>query len=776
MGKKKGGKAAAPADDFLQTLEDFTSKENWDKFFTLRGNDDSFEWYAEWPQLRDTLLPLLQESSSSSSGSLQILVPGCGNSRLSEHLYDAGFRDITNVDFSKVVISDMLRRNIRTRPQLRWRVMDITKMQLADESFDTVLDKGALDALMEPEVGTKLGNQYLTEAKRVLKPGGKFICLTLAESHVLALLFSKLRFGWKMTVHSISQKRSNLKTFMVVAEKEKSILLHDITSSFDLLSIGRNDNQGSGMREALESENQIRRDCNNGSDLLYSHEDLKLGIKGDLAELTGGRRIKFTLASNFSYRAVLLDAQKQTEPFVYHCGVFLVPKTRAHEWLFCSEEGQWQVIESSQAARLIMVFLDSSHSGVAMEDIQNDLSPMVTQLAPRNDDEAARIPYMMASDGIKKRDTVHEVTSSLTGKVVVEDVVYESTPSNLEGLSPSDLAFRRLVFKRTEGLIQSEALLVEDGEILELSQKDKTVSQSKRKGNKKQNQESSGPLMKVSHDYLASSYHTGIISGFTLVSSYLKKAESCGKMVKTVIIGLGAGLLPMFLHGCLPFSDVEAVELDPVMLSVGKDYFGFTQTDRLKVHIADGIKFIRDITNSETPADGIKFIRDITNSETPSEETSNAVPQSTSSNGDSTTYTVKGGTCPDILIVDVDSADSSGGLTCPASEFIEETFLLSVKRALPEHGLFVVNLVSRSQSVKDMVVSRMKKVFDHLFGLQLEEEDDVNVVLFGLCSESVISESDIPESALILEGLLKCQRPETKQSILEATKKLKCWK
>uniref|UniRef100_A0A1J3HSV2 Methyltransferase-like protein 13 n=1 Tax=Noccaea caerulescens TaxID=107243 RepID=A0A1J3HSV2_NOCCA len=766
MGKKKGSKAAS-SDDFLQTLEDFTSKENWDKFFTLRGKDDSFEWYAEWPQLRDSLLPLLQDSSSSSSssspsGSFQILVPGCGNSRLSEHLYDAGFRDITNVDFSKVVISDMLRRNIRTRPELRWRVMDITKMQVTDDSFDMVLDKGALDALMEPEVGTKLGNQYLSEAKRVLKPGGKFICLTLAESHVLALLFSRFRFGWKMTVHSISQKRSNLKTFMVVAEKEKSIVLHEIISSFDLLSLGRNDKQASGMCEALESENKIRRDCNNGTDVLYSHEDLKLGIQGDLAELTGGRRIKFTLGcqgSNFSYRAVLLDAQKQPEPFVYHCGVFLVPKTRAHEWLFCSEEGQWQVVDSSKAARLIMIFLDSSHSGASMEDIQNDLSPMVTQLAPRNDDEEARIPYMMASDGIKMRNTVHEVTSSLTGKVVVEDVVYESTPSNPEGLSPSsDLSFRRLVFKRTEGLIQSEALLVEDGEILDQSQKEKTknASQSKRKGNKKRNQETNGPIVTVSHDYLASSYHTGIISGFTLVSSYLKDAESRGKMVKTVIIGLGAGLLPMFLHGCLPFFGIEAVELDPVMLNVGKDYFGFTQNDRLKVHIADGIKFIGDITNSES--------------------SSSEKPSNVSSNGDSMVSTVEGGTCPDILIIDVDSADSSGGLTCPASEFIEEAFLLSVKRALPQHGLFVVNLVSRSQSIKDMVVSRMKQVFDHLFSLQLEEEDDVNVVLFGLCSESVMSESDIPESAVILEGLLKCQRLETKQSIIETAKKLKCWK
>lgn len=59
-------------------------------------------------------------------------------------------------------------------------------------------------------------------------------------------------------------------------------------------------------------------------------------------------------------------------------------------------------------------------------------------------------------------------------------------------------------------------------------------------------------------------------------------------------------------------------------------------------------------------ADGIKFIRDITNSESSSENSSNVVskPQSTSLNGDSTTSNAEGGTCPDILIIDVDSADS----------------------------------------------------------------------------------------------------------------------
>ncbi|CAN6807305.1 unnamed protein product [Brassica oleracea var. botrytis] len=43
----------------------------------------------------------------------------------------------------------------------------------------------------------------------------------------------------------------------------------------------------------------------------------------------------------------------------------------------------------------------------------------------------------------------------------------------------------------------------------------------------------------------------------------------------------------------LPFFDIEVVTFERRL-----DYFSFTQDDRLKVHIVDGIKYIRDITNS----------------------------------------------------------------------------------------------------------------------------------------------------------------------------------
>lgn len=37
----------------------------------------------------------------------EILIIGCGNSRLGECLYNEGYRNITSIDFSKVIIEEM---------------------------------------------------------------------------------------------------------------------------------------------------------------------------------------------------------------------------------------------------------------------------------------------------------------------------------------------------------------------------------------------------------------------------------------------------------------------------------------------------------------------------------------------------------------------------------------------------------------------------------------------------------------------------------------------
>ncbi|KAL2343358.1 hypothetical protein Fmac_004643 [Flemingia macrophylla] len=776
MGSK--GKKGSESDNILETLGDFTSKENWDKFFTLRT--DSFEWYAEWPHLRHPLLSLLSTLSSAHPLPLPILVPACGNSRLSEHLYDAGHTAITNVDFSKVVISDMLRRNVRDRPLMRWRVMDITAMQFEDDTFAAVIDKGGLDALMEPELGPKLGNQYLSEVKRVLKPGGKFVCLTLAESHVLNLLFSKFRLGWKMSVDAIPLKSSgkpSLQTFMVVVEKELSTLVHQITSLLHYSSLHSNSKQVSGLHETLLNENQIREKCSSNSDISYTVDDLL----EELPKLSQGRRLQLTLGgqgySAFSYRAIILDAEEQADPFTYHCGVFIVPKIRAREWLFFSEEGQWMVVRSSKAARLIMVFLDASHSDTSMEEIQKDLSPLVKQLAPAENENGAQIPFMMASEGIKERNTIHKVTSSLTGSIIVEDVIYENVYSEVSCIFPSrELVFRRLVFERAANLVQSEALMKDEQLrtklVTETGRKKNNASSKSRKGGS-QTHNSNCPsvcseniITCISYLYCDSTA-LWIISGFTLISSYMENVASSGKMANSAV-GCGHGLMVCIDMWVLVLEQLEkkndqleakinTVELDPVIVDVARDHFNFVEDKRLKVQIADGIQFVRDIASSEATQNGKSHDPSLT--------------KSTLDNSSTASHDDVEATKVDIIIVDVDSSDPSSGLACPAPDFLEQSFLETVKDKLSKEGLFVVNLVSRSQSIKDLALSRMKKVFSHLFCLKFDE--DVNEIHFALKSESCVGDNCFSEASLKLDKLLKFKHPEIGQNIVSATKRIR---
>ncbi|KAI3440829.1 Methyltransf_11 domain-containing protein [Psidium guajava] len=662
----------------------------------------------------------------------------------------------------------MLRRNVRDRPAMKWRVMDMTSMQFSDETFDIVLDKGGLDALMEPEHGFKLGDQYLSEVKRVLISGGKFICLTLAESHVLGLLFSKLRFGWIISIHAIPHKsceKSSLQTFMVIALKGSPAVVQAITSSFNRSLLDCNSNQISAMFKELDNENSIREEYLTGSDVLHSLEDLRLGAKGALDKLNPGRRVQLILSSQssrYSFRAVLLDAQEQSKTYLRHCGVIIVPKARAHGWLYSSEEGQWKVVESAEAARLIMVFLDSSHMHASMDDIQKDLSPLVKQLEPANN-HGSQIPFMMVDDPIKDRELVHQVTSSLTGRITIEDVVFSNVEGDVSHILPDgDLTFRRMIFQRNEDLVQSEALLTREGSTVKSSgrtdRRKVSSSKSRKRGNQRKTNEPQDNL-KISHDYLASSYHSGILSGFMLVSSYLEKMSSTGRTVRAVVIGLGAGLLPMFLHGTIPSMHVEVVELDSLVLNLAREYFDFIENDRMKVHITDGIEFVRRVASTIAPA-GAAVIDGKENGNLRTLQSPDSESLLDSQNGSEI----------DILVVDVDSEDPSSGLSCPAADFVEEPFLRDAKSSISKQGLFVVNLVSRSTKIKEMVISRLKTVFNHLYSLQLEE--DVNEILFALKTDDGITDNQFTEAADQLQKLLLCRHPKMRQTIVDTCKKI----
>lgn len=73
---------------------------------------------------------------------------GCGNSIFSEQMYDDEYLHIFNMDISQFCIDQMKERNEISRPKMKWQVMSAMDLKFSDNSFDLIVDKGTVDALI----------------------------------------------------------------------------------------------------------------------------------------------------------------------------------------------------------------------------------------------------------------------------------------------------------------------------------------------------------------------------------------------------------------------------------------------------------------------------------------------------------------------------------------------------------------------------------------------------------------------------------------------------
>ncbi len=763
---------------------DFRTKKFWEGFFEARDGK-TFEWYGDWT----TLGPLITKTCTADGqadfdkGCVSVLVPGCGNSAISGDLYDSGFTQVTNVDFSPTCIKEMLRGNVRSRPLMKWQVMDMTAMKFGARAFDVVLDKGSLDALMgdaEDDEGTQSGMAFLREVKRVLrtsavnsgggcsccsapKPSGvapAYVVVTLCQEHVLETIlhaFSLLARDnqgprtdrWQVTLSAIPQTKdmrdSPWQPFAIVArrganadaaaaamqegaaktpEEEDGEELIDITLDFG------------GRRQAAETEQmaevrRVVRDWKVKAKLQWAAgralREESRRLEASLQQPHPGQRILLNLpqhvqilscesseqlAKEVRFKAAVLDVRGELprDPRQVSCAVFLVPQGREHEWLFSSEEGRWELLAGCSVTRLVVVSLERGQDYGDMAAIQAELSPLVTQLAPIvTRMGGAKMNYLTITDGVGKRQCVHQCTSALSGDVVVEDVTLQA-----EG---GPQVFRRMVFLESSNLIQSEALLTSG------AGKNKSKSKSKKKAGV-------GGKMVVDHAHLSCNYHLALSVGTALAGW---RAEGPGP-VKVLLIGLGGGGLAMFLSQQFHV-DLTVVELDPVVERLAKDHFGFAEAAGLASVVGDGLAFVKERARQvEAEAEG----------------GSAAVSASAF----------------DVVIVDA-SGSAAESISCPPKAFLEAGFLRDLGACLRPAGLMAVNVVSRSQQAFDQAAAALKQHFGSL--LCIRAEDDINRVVLGFKGEAANGPALPQLKKEAAAHLKKAQRSQAHQKDLLAS-------
>ena len=123
-------------------------------------------------------------------------------------MYDVGkLTHIINIDLSENVIKQMTLKN-KKRTDMIFLKMDMLNMTFDNSEFDVVVDKGTLDALMsdESEKVFSDADRFFNEIDRVLKPGGRYMCISLAQDHILNKLVSVFKEkGWIIRVHRIDE-------------------------------------------------------------------------------------------------------------------------------------------------------------------------------------------------------------------------------------------------------------------------------------------------------------------------------------------------------------------------------------------------------------------------------------------------------------------------------------------------------------------------------------------------------------------------------------------
>lgn len=351
-----------------QDHSEFRSKQYWDDFFKKRGNV-AFEWYGDFDEVAQHLLKSVAKTDN-------VLVIGCGNSDFSSDFYDKGYQNVTNLDFSELVIQEMIAKNL-SRDKMKWDVGDMTNLSAYPTgSFDVVFDKGALDALMSTDTAEVRDKAIcmFEEINRVLQSNGKYVCITLAEKFIIETLvnyYTKLEsMGFAINIDSIQSKKDSpfLPYYIEITKTiSGSSISNDRCIRLHLDEFGV---------PFPASSNKLTVPCLTGAAAITQLNQIQEFHQKQfqLSKLEIGRFEKLQFWSEAHpdiprFTIFLLD-HSDAPHVTLSMAVFMVPSGRESDYQFTTAEGLKDIATQANCKRLLAVCCNRPHVYPEMKELQ----------------------------------------------------------------------------------------------------------------------------------------------------------------------------------------------------------------------------------------------------------------------------------------------------------------------------------------------------------------------------------------------------------------------
>ena len=238
--RKFAADANTPGDPYHDKYFDFGSPKYWDDFYhrklrseadgaaAVQGATQGAGWF-EWFETADSALPAIEAVASKVArnrslpdvaGGLDILHVGSGTSSLGFRLAEAG-HNVCNVDVCEEALAFLesqaaashsdgnSSKPTGTNSFVHLDVLDIAK-HFGPESFDLVVDKGTLDALLFR--GLDPARDMCRAICTVLREGGAYAQLTREDPELRMEAFAIDDLPWSVSWHAVSSSDSGLAT------------------------------------------------------------------------------------------------------------------------------------------------------------------------------------------------------------------------------------------------------------------------------------------------------------------------------------------------------------------------------------------------------------------------------------------------------------------------------------------------------------------------------------------------------------------------------------